>query len=79
MKYKTCLGYVLISSSAPQLLGAACIPILLSEVDQEQRPSGNKDREAIVVGDGLFVGEGERALIAFAPHFIFAFRTHIRS
>ena len=26
------------------------VPILLSEVEQEQRPSGNGDREAIVVG-----------------------------
>ena len=54
------------------------IPILLSEVEQEQRPSGNGDREAIVVGAGLFDGEGERAYIAYAPHYIFAFRTHIR-
>ena len=53
------------------------IPILLSEVEQEQRPSGNGDREAIVVGAGLFDGEGERAYIAYAPHYIFAFRTHI--
>ena len=29
--------------------GAAYVPILLSEVEQEQRPSGNEDREAIVV------------------------------
>ena len=44
---------------------AAYFPILLSEVEQEQRPSGNGDREAIVVGAGLCDGEGERAYIAF--------------
>ena len=42
-------------------LGAAYFPILLSEVEQEQRPSGNGDREAIVVGAGLCDGESERA------------------
>ena len=63
-KYKTCLGYVPISSSAPRPLGAAYIPILLSEVEQEQRPSGKGDREAIVVGAGLCDGEGELAYIA---------------
>ena len=64
-----------ISSSAPQPPGAAYVPNLLSEVEQEQRPSGNGDREAIVVGAGLCDGEGERAYTAFAPHFdIFAFR-----
>ena len=78
MKYKTCLRYVPISSSA-QFIGAAHIPILPSEVEQEQRPSGNGDREAIVVGAGLCDGEGERAYMAYAPHYIFAFRTHIRS
>ena len=40
---------------------------------------GNGDREAIVVGAGLCDGEGERANIAYAPHYIFALRTHIRS
>ena len=55
------LGYVPISSSAPRPLGAVYMPILLSEVEQEQRPSGNGDREAIVVGAGLCDGEGERA------------------
>ena len=60
-----------ISSSAPRPLGAAYVPILLNEVEQEQRPSGNRDREAIVVGDD----EGERAYTAYAPHFdIFALR-----
>ena len=68
MKYKTCLGYVPISSSAPRPLGAAYIPILLSEVEQEQRPSGNGDREAIVVGAGLCDGEGECAYIAYAHY-----------
>ena len=59
------LGYVPISSSAPRPLGAAYMPILLSEVEQEQRPSGNGDREAIVVAAGLCDGEGERAYIAY--------------
>ena len=45
-------------------LEAAYIPILLSEVEQE-----NEDREAIVVGAGLCDGEGERAYTAYAPHF----------
>ena len=48
----------------------AYIPILLSEVEQEQRPSGNGDREAIVVGAGLCDGEGERAYTGYAPHII---------
>ena len=50
-------------------LGAAYIPILLSEVEQEKRPSGNGDREAIVVGAGLFDGEGERAYTDHAPRY----------
>ena len=41
---------------------------LLSEVEQEQRPSGNGDCEAIVVGAGLCDGEGERAYTDYAPH-----------
>ena len=41
------LGYVPISSSAPRPLGAAYMPILLSEVEQEQRPSGKGDREGL--------------------------------
>ena len=41
------------------------MPILVSEVEQEQGPSGNGDREAIVVGAGLCDGEGERAFIAY--------------
>ena len=59
------LGYVPISSSAPRPLGAAYIPISLSEVEQEQRPSGNGDRESVVVGAGLCDGEGKRAYIAY--------------
>ena len=48
-------------------LGAAYVPILLSEVEQEQRPSGNGDREAIVVGAGLCDGEGEHAYTVYDP------------
>ena len=62
-----------ISSSAPRPLGAAYVPILLSEVEQEQRSSGNGDCEAIVVGAGLCDGEGERAYIGYASQYIFAF------
>ena len=69
MSYQVPLGYVPPSSSDPRPLGAAFIPILLSEVEQEQRPSGNEDREAIVVGAGLRDGEGERAYTAYAPHY----------
>ena len=58
------------SSSAPRPLGAAYVPILLSDVEQE-RPSGNGDREAIVVGAGLCDDEGERAYTGYAPHFSF--------
>ena len=64
MSYQVPLGYVPIASS-----GAAYIPILLSEFEQEQRLSGNGDREAIVVGAGLCDGEGERAYTAYAPHY----------
>ena len=55
---KQCFGRRIcpISSSAPRPLGAAYVPILLSEVEQEQRLSGNGDREAIVVGAGLCDG-----------------------
>ena len=72
-KHKTCLGYdrhfLLISSSALRPLGAAYFPILLSEVEQEQRLSGNEDRETIVVGAGLCDGEGERGYTTYAPHY----------
>ena len=71
MNHKMCLGYVTISSSAPRPLGAAYVPIFLSEVEQEQRPSGNGHREAIVVGAGLYDGEGERAYTGYAPSFSF--------
>ena len=49
------------------LLEAAYVPNLLSEVEQEQRPSGNGDRESIVLGAGLCDGEGERAYTGYAP------------
>ena len=67
MSYQVSFGYIPISFSALRPLGAAYIPILLSEVEQEQRPSANEDREAIVVGAGLCDGEGERAYTAYAP------------
>ena len=50
-----------ISSSAPRPFGAAYVPILLSEVEQEQRPSGNGD----VVGAGPCDVEGERAYTVY--------------
>ena len=56
-----------ISSNAPRPLGTAYVPILLTEVEQEQRPSGNGDRKAIVVGAGLCDGEGERAYTVYDP------------
>ena len=59
------LGYVPISSSALRPLGAAYVPILLCEVEQEQKHSGNGDREAIVLGDGLCDVEGERAYTVY--------------
>ena len=52
------VGYAPICPSAPRPLGAAYVPILLREVEQEQRPSGNGDREAIVQVAGLCDGEG---------------------
>ena len=69
MSYQVPFGYVTISTSILRPLGAAYIPILLSEVEQEQRPSGNEDREAIAVEAGLCDGEGERACTAYAPHY----------
>ena len=59
-------AYAPISSSAP-----AYVPILLSEFEQEQRPSGNGDCEAIVAGAGLCDGEGERAYTIYDPTFSF--------
>ena len=54
-----------ISSIALRPLGAAYIPILLNEVEQEQ--SGNGDREAIVVAVGLCDREGERVYTVYDP------------
>ena len=64
---KQCFGRRIcpLSSSAPRTVGAAYVPILLSEVEQEQRPTGNGDREAIVVGTGLCDSEGERAYTVY--------------
>ena len=66
-RYPVWVGYTPSSSSALRPLGAAYVPILLSEVEQEQRPSRNGDREAIVVGAGLCDGEGERACTVYDP------------
>ena len=77
MSYQAPLGYVPISSCGPRPLGAAFIPILLSEVEQEQRPSGNGDGEAIQLGSGLCDGEGERAYTAYAPHWYFRELTYL--
>ena len=56
-----------ISSDAPQPLGPAYVRILLSEVEQEQRPTVNGVREAIVLGAGLCNGEGEHAYTVNDP------------
>ena len=65
---------------SPFPLVPAYVPTLLSEVEQEQRPSGNGDRESIVVRAGLCDGEVERAYTAYAPHDnIFASRTNVFS
>ena len=76
---KQCFGCRIcpISSSAPRPLGAAFVSILLSEIEQEQRPSRNGDRAVIVVGAGLCDGEGERAYIEYAPHYIFALKKSV--
>ena len=79
MSYQVPLGYVPISSSTLRALGASYIPILLSEVEQEQRPNRNENREAIVVGAGLCDGEGDRAYTAYAPHYDFSEGWHIYS
>ena len=50
---------------------APYVPILLGEVEQEQRPSGNRDREAIVAGAGLCDSEGERAHTEYAHISVF--------
>ena len=67
LEYKTFFGLVPISSSAPWPLGATYVPTLLSEVEQEQRSSGNGDREAIVVGVGLCDSVVERAYTVYDP------------
>ena len=64
------VGYAPNSSSALRPSGTSHLPILLSEFEQEQRPSGNGDRGAIVVGAGLCDGEGERAYTEYASHII---------
>ena len=61
------VGQTPISSSAPWPLGVAYVPIVLSEVEQEQRLSGNGDPEAIVVEAGLCDGEGESAYTVYDP------------
>ena len=43
------------------------VPILLSEVEQVQRPRENGDREAIVVEACLCDSEGERAFTIYDP------------
>ena len=57
--------YAPICFCAPRPLGAAYVHILLCDVEQEQKPSENGDREAIVVGAGLCGGEGERAYTVY--------------
>ena len=61
-------SYFSISSCAPWPLEASYVLILLSEVAQEQRHSGNRDSEAIVVGGDLCDVENERAYTIYAPH-----------
>ena len=46
---------------------AAYVPILLSDVEQEERPSGSGDSE---VGAALCDGEAERAYTAYAPYLV---------
>ena len=64
------IGYAPISFSAQRYFGAAHFPILLSEVEQERRPTGNVDREFIVVGADICDCEGKRAYPAYAPHWV---------
>ena len=64
----------------PHFLWADYVSILLSEVEQEQRPSENRDRAAMAVGAGFCDGECERAYTAYDPHYnIFASRTNVFS
>ena len=51
------------------LSGAAYVPILLNEVEKEQRPSVNRDNKAIIVEAGLCDGEGERAYTVMTIQF----------
>ena len=69
MSYQAPFGYVPFLYRATRPLGVVDVPILLSEVEQERRFSGNGDREAIVMRAGLCDGEGERAYTAYAPHY----------
>ena len=69
-EYKTCLGYVPISSSGPRPLEDAYVPILLNE-EEQQRPNGNGDREELEVGAVLCDVEIERAFTGCAPNFSF--------
>ena len=61
------IGNAPISSSGTRLFLDAYVPILLSEVEQEQIHSGNGDREAIMDGAGLCHGEGEIAYTVNDP------------
>ena len=71
------VGYAPFSPIAPQPLGAAYVPFVQSEVVQEQRPSGNGDREATVVGAGLCDGERERAYTVYG--YILGGETYLKS
>ena len=62
------VGYAPISCSAPRPLGPAYVPILLSEVEQEQSPSGNGDREAIVVGVGFATVRASVHTMSMTPY-----------
>ena len=54
----------------PRPVEAAYVSIiLLCEVEQEQRPSGTRDREAIVVGAALWDGVSEPAYTTFLSHY----------
>ena len=61
------IGYAVNSSSFPRALGAVYVPLLVSEVEQEQKTSVNGDREPIVVRAVLCDGERERAYSVYAP------------
>ena len=61
------LGYAPSFSCDTRPLGAAYLPILLSEVEQEQTFRENGDRGAILVGAGLCDGVGERTDTVYDP------------